>query len=92
MTTTSPLRGPKGSEWGGFAAAHLLVRRACYGATLRRQGCFRIAMRATCARQPCGLPFYPGDHCGPLGAGRAGRPRPAPAMRAARNPWWRSTW
>ena len=28
----SPLRGPKSAEGGGFAAAHFLARRACYGA------------------------------------------------------------
>ena len=32
MTMASPLRGPKRTEGGGFAAAHLQARRAGYGA------------------------------------------------------------
>jgi hypothetical protein len=35
---------------------------------------------------PSGAALDPGDRCGPLGAGKAGRPRPAPALRAARKP------
>ena len=32
MTVTSPLHGPKSAEGSGFAATHLLARRAGYGA------------------------------------------------------------
>jgi hypothetical protein len=43
MTTTSPLRGPKSPEGGGFAAAHLLARRAGYGAAPPAPRLLRIA-------------------------------------------------
>ncbi len=65
-----------------IAAAHLLARRAGYGAAPPASRVLRIALRATALRAA----LDPGDHCGPLGAGRAGRPRPAPALRAARKP------
>ena len=47
MIMTSPLRGPESSEGGGFAAAHLLMRRACYGAAPPAPRVLRIALRAT---------------------------------------------
>ena len=43
MTMTSPLRGPKSAEGGGFAAAHLLARRAGYGAAPPAPRLLRIA-------------------------------------------------
>jgi hypothetical protein len=43
MTMTSPLRGPKSPEGGGFAAAHLLARRAGYGAAPPAPRLLRIA-------------------------------------------------
>ena len=50
MTMTSPLRGPKSAEGGGFAAAHLLARRAGYGAAPPAPRVLRIALRATALR------------------------------------------
>ena len=43
MTMTSPLRGPKSPEGGGFAAAHLLARRTGYGAAPPAPRLLRIA-------------------------------------------------
>ena len=43
MTMTSPLRGPKSPEGGGFAAAHPLARRAGYGAAPPAPRLLRIA-------------------------------------------------
>jgi hypothetical protein len=43
MTMTSPLRGPKSPEGGGFAAAHLRARRAGYGAAPPAPRLLRIA-------------------------------------------------
>ena len=43
MTMTSPLRGPKSPEGGGFAAAHPLTRRAGYGAAPPAPRLLRIA-------------------------------------------------
>jgi hypothetical protein len=40
---TSPLRGPESPEGGGFAAAHLLARRAGYGAAPPAPRLLRIA-------------------------------------------------
>ena len=79
---TSPLRGPESTEGGGFAAAHFPARRAGYGAAPPASRVLRIALRATALRAA----LDPGDHCGPWEPGRAGRPRPAPALRAARKP------
>jgi len=61
VTATSPLRGPKSMEGGGFAAAHLRARRACYGAAPPAPRVLRIALRATALRAA----LDPGDHCGP---------------------------
>ena len=84
---TSPLRGPRSKEGGGFAAAHLRARRACYGG--RPSGLQDAAHRAS-ARQPCGLPWTPETTAAPA-ARKSGRPRPAPALRAARKPpQWRT--
>ena len=82
VTVTSPLRGPKSSEGGGFAAAHLRARRAGYGAAPPASRVLRIALRATALRAA----LDPGDHCGPWDREERGRPRPAPALRAARKP------
>ena len=57
----SPLREPKSTEGGGFAAAHFLARRACYGAAPPAPRVLRIALRATALRAA----LDPGDHCGP---------------------------
>jgi hypothetical protein len=82
----SPLRGPKSSEGGGFAAAHLLARRACYGAAPPASRVLRIALRATA---PAGLPLTPETTAAP-GSRKSGQARPAPALRAARKPGlWR---
>ena len=82
MTMTSPLRGPRSPEGGGFAAAHLLARRAGYGAAPPASRVLRIALARD---SPAGCPG-PRRPLRPLGPGRAGRPRPAPALRAARKP------
>ena len=73
----SPLREPKSTEGGGFAAAHFLARRAGYGAALRPQGC----CASRCARQPCGLPLTPETTAAP-GARKSGQAQACP--RAAR--------
>src|SRR5690349_7056402 len=86
MTMTSPLRGPKSAEGGGFAAAHLPgTPRRVRG---RPSGPKAAAHRLR--RRPAGCPG-PRRPLRPLGPGEAGRPRPAPALRAARNPpRWRA--
>jgi hypothetical protein len=61
VTATSPLRGPKNIEGGGFAAAAFRTRRACYGAAPPASRVLRIALRATALRAA----LDPGDHCGP---------------------------
>ena len=87
VTVTSPLRGPKSTEGGGFAAAHFPARRAGYGAAPpASKGASHRAARDS----PAGCPG-PRRPLRPLGPGRAGRPRPAPALRAARKtPRWRA--
>ena len=75
----SPLRGPKSAEGGGFAAAHFLARRACYGAAPPAPRVLRIALRATALRAALG----PGDHCGPWGQEERAGPG-LPRQRAAR--------
>jgi hypothetical protein len=80
----SPLRGPKSPEGGGFAAAHLLARRAGYGAAPPAPRVLRIALRATALRAA----LDPGDHCGPWDQEeRAGPGLPRDA-RGAQNPRW----
>jgi len=80
MTMTSPLRGPKSPEGGGFAAADPSgAPRRVRGRPSGLQG---AAHRAG-ARQPCGLPWTPETTAAP-GTRKSGRPRPAPALRAAR--------
>ena len=74
----SPLREPKSTEGGGFAAAHFLARRACYGAAPPAPRVLRIALRATAPRAAPD----PGDHCGPWG--QEERAGPGLAPRAAR--------
>ena len=82
MTMTSPLRGPKNSEGGGFAAAHFPARRACYGAAPPAPRVLRIALRATA---PAGLPLSPETTAAP-GPGRAGRPGLPPRCARRANP------
>jgi hypothetical protein len=82
MTMTSPLRGPKSPEGGGFAAAHLLARRAGYGAAPPASRVLRIALRATALRAA----LDPGDHCSPWGQEKRADPGLPPALRAARKP------
>jgi hypothetical protein len=49
-----------------------------------------VWMQTIGARQPCGLPWTPETTAAP-GARKSGRPRPAPALRAARKtPQWRT--
>ena len=78
---TSPLRGTENTEGSGFAAAHFRARRACYGAAPPAS----TVLASRCAGRACGAPLTPETAAAP-GPGRAGRPRPAPALRAARNP------
>jgi hypothetical protein len=76
----SPLRGPNSAEGGGFAAAHLLARRAGYGAAPPAPRVLCIALRATALRAA----LDPGDHCGPWGQEeRAGPGLPRPRARRA---------
>lgn len=79
----SPLRGPKSTEGGGFAAARPRARRAGYGA--RPSGPKGAAHRAA-RDSPAGAALDPGDHYGPWGPGTAGRPRPAPPRAQRANP------
>ena len=80
VTAASPLRGPKSMEGGGFAAAHLRARRAGCGAAPPASR----ALRVSCGN---GLrpPLTPETSAAP-GAGKAGRPGPAPARRGAQAP------
>ena len=78
----SPLREPKSTEGGGFAAAHFLARRACYGAAPPAPRVLRIALRATALRAA----LDPGDHCGPWGQEERAGPGLPRALRAARKP------
>ena len=82
MTMTSPLRGPKSPEGGGFAAARFRARRAGYGAAPPAPRVLRIALRATALRAA----LDPGDHCGPWGQEERAGPGLPPALRAARKP------
>ena len=77
----SPLRGPKSSEGGGFAAAHLPARRAGYRAAPPASRVLRIALRATALRAAPD----PGDHCGPSGQEER-QAQACPPRYAARNP------
>ena len=60
---TSPLRRLRNAEGGGFAAAHLPARRACYGAAPPASTVLRIPL----ARDSPAGALDPGDHCGPWG-------------------------
>ncbi len=83
MTMTSPLRGPKSPEGGGFAAAHLLARRAGYGAAPPAS---RVLTHRAGARQPCGLPWTPETTAAP-GARESGQAQACPrAARGAQTP------
>ena len=87
MTATSPLRGPKSIEGGGFAAAHFRARRAGYGAAPPASRVLRIALRATALRAA----LDPGDHCGPGGREeRAGPGLPPRYARHAKPRRWRA--
>ena len=83
MTVAGPLRGPKGTEGGGFAAAHLPgAPRSVRGRPSGLQG---AAHRAG-ARQPCGLPWTPETAAAP-GARKSGQAQACPrAARGAHNP------
>src|SRR6266853_1939601 len=82
LTMTSPLRGPKSPQGGGFAATHFLARRAGYGAAPPAPRVLRIALRATALRAA----LDPGDLGGPWRQEERSGPGPAPARRAARRP------
>ena len=82
MTATSPLRGPKSTEGGGFAAAHLQARRAGYGAAPPASRVLRIALRATALRAA----LDPGDHCGPWGQEERAGPGLPPRCARRANP------
>ena len=80
---TSPLRGPRSPEGGGFAAAHLQgAPRRVRGRPSGLQG---AAHRAG-ARQPCGLPWTPETTAAP-GARKSGQAQTCPrAARGAQTP------
>jgi hypothetical protein len=83
MTMTSPLRGPRSPEGGGFAAAHL------QGAPHRVRGRPSGPKTAThrLRRRPA-AGLDPGDHCGPWGQEeRAGPGLPPRCARRATPPW-----
>ena len=82
MTATSPLRGPRSAEGGGFAAADFPARRAGYGAAPPASRVLRIALRATALRAA----LDPGDHCGPWRPGRAAGPGLPPRRARRANP------
>ena len=80
MTMTSPLRGPKSPEGGGFAAAHLPARRTGYGAAPPAPRLLRIA---------CGDGLRPAltpETTAAPGARKSGQAQACPALRAARKP------
>ena len=56
-----PAARAQGTEGGGFAAAHLPARRACYGAAPPASRVLRIPLRGTRLRRA----LDPGDRCGP---------------------------
>ena len=87
MTMTSPLRGPKSPEGGGFAAAHFLARRAGYGAAPPAPRVLRIALRTTALRAA----LDPGDHCGPWGQEERAGPGLPRAARGAQTQRWQAT-
>ena len=78
----SPLREPESTEGGGFAAAHFLARRACYGAAPPAPRVLRIALRATALRAAPD----PGDHCGPWGQEERAGPGLPPRCARRANP------
>ena len=80
MTMTSPLRGPRSTEGGGSAAAHLPARRAGYGAAPPASRVLRIALRATALRAA----LDPGDLGGPWRQEERAGPGPAPGPGALR--------
>jgi len=83
MTMTSPLRGPRGPEGGGFAAAHLPARRAGYGAAPpASRVCYASRWRATALRAA----LDPGDHCGPWGQEERAGPGLPPRCARRANP------
>ena len=82
MTMTSPLRGPRGPEGGGFAAAHLPARRAGYGAAPPASRVLCLALRATALRAA----LDPGDHCGPWGQEERAGPGLPPRCARRANP------
>jgi hypothetical protein len=82
---TSPLRGPKSPEGGGFAAAHLPARHAGYGAAPPAPRVLRIALRATALRAA----LDPGDHCGPWEQEQRAGPGLPRDARGAQTPRWR---
>jgi hypothetical protein len=81
MTTASPLRGPESPEGGGFAAAHLLARRAGYGAGPSGP---KAAAHRLRRRPAAGLD--PGDHCGPWGQEERAGPGLPPRCARRANP------
>ena len=78
----SPLREPKSTEGGGFAAAHFRARRAGYGAAPPAPRVLRIALRATALRAAPD----PGDHCGPWGQEERAGPGLPPRCARRANP------
>src|SRR5437660_1870028 len=82
MTMTSPLRGPRSPEGGGFAAAHLLARRAGYGPAPPASRVLRIALARD---SPAGCPG-PRRPLRPLGTGERQAQACPRAARSAQNP------
>ena len=92
MTMTSPLRGPKSPEGGGFAAAHPLARRAGYGAAppaprLLRIACgdgLRPALTPETTAAPGARKSGQAQACPPRGARRANPCSGGPQEQAER--------
>jgi hypothetical protein len=80
MTMTSPLRGPKSPEGGGFAATHLPARRAAYGTAPPAPRLLRIA---------CGDGLRPAltpETTAAPGARKSGQAQACPRAARARRP------
>jgi hypothetical protein len=88
VTVTSPLRGPKSPEGGGFAAADPSgAPRRVRGRPSGPQG----APHRAGARQPCGLPLTPETAAAP-GTRKNGQAQACPrAARGAQTRQWRAT-
>ena len=82
MTLASPLRGPKSSEGGGFAAAHPSGTPRMLRGRPPAPRVLRIALRATALRAA----LDPGDRCGPWEQEKRAGPGPPPLCARHANP------